>query len=85
MKELIREAKLENKIILLVEDNPNDVTLTQRALKKANIMNKMIVARDDVSLAEITRVLGGRTHLLAARRVEHRHRHQSQHREAERR
>jgi two-component system response regulator len=31
---------------LLVEDNANDEALTQRALKKANIMNKVVVARD---------------------------------------
>ena len=39
---------MENKIILLVEDNPDDVLLTMRALKKANIMNEVIVARDGV-------------------------------------
>jgi two-component system, response regulator len=36
------------KVILLVEDNPDDVLLTQRALKKARINNKMVVARDGV-------------------------------------
>ncbi len=35
-----------SKSILLVEDNPDDVTLTLRALSKNNIMNKLIVARD---------------------------------------
>jgi len=39
---------LEDKIILLVEDNPDDVTLTERALKKSHILNKLIVARDGV-------------------------------------
>jgi two-component system response regulator len=39
---------MEEKIILLVEDNPDDVTLTIRALKKNNIANKLIVARDGV-------------------------------------
>lgn len=34
------------KIILLVEDNPDDEKLTIRALKKQNIQNKVIVARD---------------------------------------
>ena len=33
-------------IILLVEDNPKDEALTLRALKKANIMNKVVVAHD---------------------------------------
>ena len=32
--------------ILLVEDNPDDVELTLRALKKNNITNEIIVARD---------------------------------------
>jgi len=39
---------LENKKILLVEDNPNDVELTKRALKKSNILNELIVAEDGV-------------------------------------
>jgi DNA-binding response OmpR family regulator len=34
--------------ILLVEDNPKDVELTMRALKKANISNGIIVAEDGV-------------------------------------
>ena len=32
--------------ILLVEDNPDDLQLTQRALKKANLANHIQVARD---------------------------------------
>jgi DNA-binding response OmpR family regulator len=35
-----------NKVILLVEDNPDDEALTLRALKKNNIKNEVIVARD---------------------------------------
>jgi len=34
--------------ILLVEDNPDDVDLTMRALKKSNIRNNLVVARDGV-------------------------------------
>jgi len=34
------------KMILLVEDNPNDEELTLRALRKANIANDVFVARD---------------------------------------
>ena len=34
--------------ILLVEDNPADEALTLRALKKANIVNQVVVARDGV-------------------------------------
>jgi DNA-binding response OmpR family regulator len=37
---------MDNKIILLVEDNPDDEALTLRALKKNNISNQVIVARD---------------------------------------
>jgi two-component system response regulator len=33
-------------IILLVEDNPNDEALTLRALKKGNVANRVVVARD---------------------------------------
>ncbi len=36
------------KIILLVEDNPDDETLTLRALKKNNILNEVVVAHDGV-------------------------------------
>ena len=39
---------MEGKSILLVEDNPADVELTKRALKKANICNQLIVAEDGV-------------------------------------
>lgn len=35
-------------IILLVEDNPDDVELTKRAMMKNGIANKMIVAYDGV-------------------------------------
>jgi two-component system, response regulator len=35
-------------IILLVEDNPDDVELTMRALRKNNIANTVIVAADGV-------------------------------------
>jgi two-component system, response regulator len=34
--------------ILLVEDNPDDVDLTIRALKKSNILNEIVVAKDGV-------------------------------------
>lgn len=37
---------VEEKIILLVEDNPDDEALAIRALKKNNILNKVVVARD---------------------------------------
>ena len=37
---------MENKLILLVEDNPDDEALTLRAFKKNNIHNTVVVARD---------------------------------------
>lgn len=39
---------MEDKIILLVEDSPDDEALTLRALKKNNIRNQVVVARDGV-------------------------------------
>ncbi|MBA4396013.1 MAG: two-component system response regulator [Syntrophus sp. (in: bacteria)] len=39
---------MNEKIILLVEDNPDDVELTLRAFKRNNILNRVIVARDGV-------------------------------------
>lgn len=36
------------KIIMLIEDNPDDEVLTIRALKKNNILNEVVVARDGV-------------------------------------
>jgi two-component system response regulator len=37
-----------DKVILLVEDNPDDEALTIRALQKNNILNTVVVARDGV-------------------------------------
>ena len=39
---------MNNNIILLVEDNPDDEVLTLRALEKNNILNKVVVAHDGV-------------------------------------
>ncbi len=43
---------MEKRLILLVEDNPDDVDLTLRALKKNNILNEIVVARDGVEALE---------------------------------
>ena len=43
---------MDNKIILLVEDNPDDEALTLRALKKNSISNQVIVARDGAEALE---------------------------------
>jgi two-component system response regulator len=39
---------MDDKIILLVEDNADDEVLTLRALKKNNISNEVVVARNGV-------------------------------------
>ena len=39
---------MRDKVILLVEDNPDDELLTLRALRKNNVFNKVVVARDGV-------------------------------------
>ncbi len=39
---------MNDKVILLVEDNPDDEALTLRALKKNNILNQVVVAHDGV-------------------------------------
>jgi CheY-like chemotaxis protein len=39
---------MPDKIILLVEDNPDDEALALRALKKSNVRNTVVVARDGV-------------------------------------
>lgn len=41
-----------NKVILLIEDNPDDEELTLRALKKNNIRNDVVVARDGAEALE---------------------------------
>ncbi|ALV08386.1 response regulator [Roseateles depolymerans] len=38
----------DSKVILLVEDNPDDVALTLRAFKRSHLMNPVVVARDGV-------------------------------------
>ena len=37
-----------NKVILLVEDNPDDEALTLRAFKRSHVMNPIAVARDGI-------------------------------------
>ena len=41
---------MAGKVILLVEDNPDDEKLTVRALKKNNIVNEVVIARDGVEV-----------------------------------
>lgn len=51
---------MNDKVILLVEDNPRDEALTLRALKKSNIVNEVVVARDGVEALDY--LLGTGTH-----------------------
>lgn len=37
---------MKSKTILLIEDNPDDVALAQRAFRKNNILNEVVVAQD---------------------------------------
>lgn len=46
------------KYILLVEDNPDDVELTLRALKKQNVQNGVVVVRDGVEALEHLSLIG---------------------------
>ena len=51
---------MKTKTILLVEDNPDDVRLTQRAFKQNNITNELIVASDGVeALDYLTSAVAG--------------------------
>ncbi len=43
---------MDNRVILLVEDNPDDVELTLRSLRKNNISNEIVVARDGAEVLE---------------------------------
>jgi len=43
---------MEQSVILLVEDNPDDEALTLRARKKNNIRNEVVIARDGVEAVD---------------------------------
>ncbi len=49
---------MSDRTILLVEDNPDDIMLTQRALKKSNILNEVVVAQDGIEALEYLRCQG---------------------------
>src|SRR5579862_1657117 len=40
------DSSMATKVILLVEDNPDDEALTLRALRKHNVTNQVVVTRD---------------------------------------
>jgi CheY-like chemotaxis protein len=50
---------MNDRVILLVEDNPKDEELTLRALKKSNVVNPVIVARDGVEALDYLFARGG--------------------------
>jgi two-component system, response regulator len=54
--------------ILLVEDNPNDVELTLRALQKQNLASKVLVVKDGVEALEFIFATGAFAH----RKIENR-------------
>ena len=43
---------MKEKSILLIEDNPDDIQLTLRALKKSNIANEVVIAQDGEAALE---------------------------------
>lgn len=47
-----------DRVILLVEDNADDEALTLRSLRKANILNKVVVARDGAQALDYLFVRG---------------------------
>ena len=42
------EIIVNEKVVLLVEDNPDDAELTLRAFRKNNLLNEVVVAQDGV-------------------------------------
>lgn len=49
---------MDKQVILLVEDNPDDVALTLRALRKNNFKSEVVVARDGVEALDYLRANG---------------------------
>ncbi|KQV94911.1 MULTISPECIES: response regulator [unclassified Roseateles] len=56
----------ESKVILLVEDNPDDVALTLRAFKRSHLMNPLVVARDGVEALDFLFARGAHAHRAEA-------------------
>lgn len=52
------------KIIMLVEDNPDDEALTIRGLRKNNLANEIVVARDGLEALDYLFGTGGKTRVI---------------------
>ena len=53
---------MADKHVLLVEDNPDDEALTMRALKKAHILNPVVIVRDGAEAVEYVLCTGRYAH-----------------------
>ena len=51
-----------NKVILLVEDNPDDEALTLRAFKRSHVLNTLCVARDGIEALDFLFARGAYSH-----------------------
>lgn len=65
---LIQMTQVDDVEILLVEDNPADVELTLRALKKNNLANKVVVVNDGVEALDFLYARNAYAHRNAADR-----------------
>jgi CheY-like chemotaxis protein len=54
---------MNNKSILLVEDNPSDIALTRRALEKNHIANTLIVQKDGQEALDFVFGIAGKPNL----------------------
>ena len=50
---------MESKVILLVEDNPDDELFTMRALRKNNFQHQVVVAHDGAEALDYLHATGG--------------------------
>jgi len=55
-----------NKVILLVEDNPDDEALTLRAFKRSHVMNPIAVARDGIEALDFLFARGAHSERIGA-------------------
>jgi CheY-like chemotaxis protein len=58
----MKDVWMEDKMILLVKDNPDDEPLTLRALKKSHVGNKVFVVRDGAEALDFLFCTGAYAH-----------------------